>query len=162
MCSTALARDLAVGAAAGYVGSRVMDQVTTAVYARTSEEDKRREKAANPEGTGLSVGTAIAGVLGKEGDAAEAYVLAGRFHRGLGLTYGAVAAALVRRGVPPLQAGLVTGAGAFVLVDELALSAVLPPPSAYPAASHLRGVAGHLSLGATVGVLLAVVQRISR
>ncbi len=76
------------------------------------------------------------------------------------MTYGAVAALLAARGVPPVTAGIATGAGALVLVDELALSAVLPPPTAYPVASHLRGVAGHLALGATVGLLLAAARRL--
>lgn len=153
------AGDLVVGAAAGYVGSRVMDLATTAVYERTSAEARAREVVANPDGTPLVLGRALARATGQEGDRA-AYALAGRAHRGLGMTYGAVAALLAARGVPPLTAGIATGAAAFALVDELALSAVLPPPSAYPLASHVRGVVGHLVLGATVGLLLTAARRL--
>lgn len=154
-----LVSDLVVGAAAGYVGSRVMDLTTTAVYERTSAQARAREVAANPDGTPLTLGRALARATGQEGDRA-AYALAGKAHRGLGMTYGAVAALLAGRGVPPVAAGIATGAGAFALVDELALSAVLPPPTAYPVASHVRGALGHLALGATVGLLLAGARRV--
>jgi hypothetical protein len=114
---------------------------------------------ANPDGTALTLGRALARATGQEGDRV-AYALAGRAHRGLGMTYGAVAALLAARGVRSLTAGIATGAGAFVLVDELALSAVLPPPTAYPVASHVRGVVGHLVLGTTVGLLLTAARRL--
>jgi hypothetical protein len=72
-----------------------------------------------------------------------------------------VAAALTRRGVPPLAAGLGSGMGGFLLVDELANSLFFtPPPQAYPVESHLRGVVGHLTLGAAMAILLAAAKRL--
>ena len=80
-------------------------------------------------------------------------------HRALGLSYGVVAALLARRGLHPLAAGVAAGAGAFALVDEALLSTVLPPPTAYPVQSHLRGAVGHLALGTTAGLLLTAARR---
>ena len=156
----ALATDLAVGAAAGYVGSRTMDRVTGWYWDRTGEAARRSEHDANPEGTPLVVGRAAARLLGRGEGEDAAYRTAAQVHRGLGVGYGFVAALLARRGTPPMTAGLLAGAGAFVLVDEAALSLVLPTPTRYPLHSHLRGVAGHLALGATAGLLLTAVQRL--
>ncbi|MCW2613780.1 MAG: hypothetical protein JWN08_774 [Frankiales bacterium] len=156
-----LARDLPVGAAAGYAGSRAMDLATTWTWDRTGDVARKREHEANPDGTPLTVGRAFAARLGRDPGDATAYATAARAHRGLGLGYGVVAALLVRRGVRPLTAGLLSGAGAFVLVDEAVMSTVLPPPTAYPLQSHLRGVVGHLALGATAGAVLAAARRLS-
>src|SRR4029453_19593951 len=91
----------------------------------------------------------------------QAGQLALAMHQSLGQLYGAVAAALTRRGAPPLAAGLGTGMGGLLRVDELANSLFFtPPPQAYPAESHLRGVVGHLTFGATLGILLAVARRL--
>ena len=82
-------------------------------------------------------------------------------HRSLGVAYGVAAAALVRAGVRPFLAEIVTGATAFVLVDEgLSSAAFTPPPGAYPVESHLRGVVGHLTFGVAAGVMLAVARRL--
>jgi hypothetical protein len=82
-------------------------------------------------------------------------------HQSLGQGYGVVAAALTRRGVPPLAAGVASGAAGFVLIDELANGLFFtPPPQAYPVESHLRGLVGHLTFGATTGALLALARRL--
>ena len=71
------------------------------------------------------------------------------------------AAALARRGVAPVTAGVASGVGGFLVVDELANSLFFtPPPQAYPVESHLRGVVGHLTFGAVTGVLLALARRL--
>jgi hypothetical protein len=158
----ALAQDLAVGAVAGYAGSRAMDRATTWYWDRMDEQAKQRERAANPDGTPLVVGRVGARLLGRGDEDGAAYRTAAQVHRGLGIAYGVAAALLARRGTPPLGAGLLAGAGAFALVDEGVLSTVLPPPTAYPPESHARGLLGHLVLGATAGAVLTVVERVTR
>ena len=150
--------DAAAGLAAGYVGSRAMDRATAWYWSRMSQQARTRESEANPDGTLHTVGRAVAVRLGRGDDAAAA--TAAQLHRGLGLTYGVVAAQLVRSGIPPLAAGVVTGAAAFALVDEAVMSTVLPPPWAYPVESHVRGAVGHLTLGAVVGILLTAWRRV--
>ena len=148
-------RVLLVGAAAGYLAGKVMDQATTWFYGRQSEASKQREQELLPEARKL------AALIGAEPTDDQAGQVAQAMHQSLGQGYGVVAAALTRRGVPPLAAGLGSGMGGFLLVDELANSLFFtPPPQAYPVESHLRGVVGHLTFGAALGVLLAVARRL--
>jgi hypothetical protein len=154
-------RVLLVGAAAGYLAGKVMDQATTWFYGRQSEASKRREQELVPEGAPLASARKLAGLIGAEPSDRQAGAIAQALHQSLGQGYGVAAAALTRRGVPPLAAGLGTGMAGFLLVDELANSLFFtPPPQAYPVESHLRGVVGHLTLGAAMGILLAAAKRL--
>ena len=154
-------RVLLVGAVAGNLAGRVMDQATTWFYERQSDASKRREGELLPEGAPLASARKLAGLIGAEPTDDQAGTIAAALHQGLSQLYGVVAAALTRRGVPPVRAGLATGVGGFLVVDELANSLfITPPPQAYPVESHLRGVVGHLTLGAVTGVLLAVARRL--
>jgi hypothetical protein len=154
-------RVLLVGAAAGYLAGKVMDQATTRYYERQSDASKRREQELLPEGAPLASARKLAGLIGAEPTDDQAGTIAQAMHQSLGQGYGVVAAALTRRGVPPLAAGVGAGMGGFLLVDELANGLFFtPPPQAYPVESHLRGLVGHLTLGAAMGVLLAVAKRL--
>jgi len=77
-------------------------------------------------------------------------------HRTLGACYGMAASSLVRRGVPPVVAGLAVGTAALVVVDE---GTGLPQFRDYPLESHLRGVVGHETFGLAARVLLWLVNR---
>jgi hypothetical protein len=154
-------RVLLVGAAAGYLAGQVMDRATTWYYGRQSDASKQREQELLPEGAPLAAARKLAGLVGAEPADAQADRLALGMHQTLGQLYGVAAAAMTRRGVPPLAAGLASGAAGFVLVDELANGLFFtPPPQAYPLESHLRGVVGHLTFGAVAGVLLALAKRL--
>jgi hypothetical protein len=154
-------RVLFVGAAAGYLAGQVMDQATTWFYERQSDASKQREGELLPEGAPLASARKLAGLIGAEPTDEQAGTIAATLHQGLGQLYGVVAAALTRRGVPPVRAGLASGAAGFLLVDELANSLFFtPPPQAYPVESHLRGAVGHLTLGLVTGALLAVARRL--
>jgi hypothetical protein len=154
-------RVLLVGAAAGYLAGQAMDQATTWFYGRQSEASRQREQELLPEGAPLAAARKLAALIGAEPTDDQAGAIAKAMHQSLGQGYGVVAAALTRRGVPPLAAGLGSGMGGFLLVDELANSLFFtPPPQAYPVESHLRGLVGHLTLGATTGVLLAAAKRL--
>lgn len=154
-------RVLFVGAAAGYLAGQVMNQATTWFYERQSDASKQREGELLPEGAPLASARKLAGLIGAEPTDEQAGTIAATLHQGLGQLYGVVAAALTRRGVPPVRAGLASGAAGFLLVDELANSLFFtPPPQAYPVESHLRGLVGHLTFGATPGALLALARRL--
>jgi len=154
-------RVLLVGAVAGFAAGQVMDQATTWFYGRQSDASKRRESEVLPEGAPTASARKLAGLIGYEPTDEQTGQIAAYMHRFLGQLYGVVAAALTRRGVPPVQAGLASGVGGFLLVDELANSLFFtPPPQAYPVESHLRGAVGHLTFGATTGVLLALAKRL--
>jgi hypothetical protein len=154
-------RVLFVGAAAGYLAGQLMDQATTWFYERQSDASKQREGELLPEGAPLASARKLAGLIGAEPTDEQAGTIAATLHQGLGQLYGVVAAALTRRGVPPVRAGLASGAAGFLLVDELANGLFFtPPPQAYPVESHLRGLVGHLTFGATTGALLALARRL--
>lgn len=154
--------DLAVGAAAGYGAGTAMDQATTWFMEGQSDASKRREQELAPGGAPSSMARKLAGAVGVRLGDEQAGRLGGVIHRSLGPAYGMAAAALVRRGAQPLQAGILAAAAGFVLVDEGTNSVlrITPPPRAYPAATHLRGVAGHLTFGLALAAMLAVARRL--
>jgi hypothetical protein len=154
-------RVLFVGAAAGYLATQVMDKATTWFYGRQSDASKQREQELLPEGAPVATARKLTGLLGIEPTEDQTGTIALATHQSLGQLYGVVAAALTRRGVSPMAAGVASGMGGFLLVDELANSLFFtPPPQAYPVESHLRGVVGHLTLGVTTGALLTVARRL--
>jgi hypothetical protein len=154
-------RVLFVGAAAGVAAGQVMDRATTWFYERQSDASRQRENELLPEGAPMASARKLAGLIGAEPTDDQTGQLAAAMHRSLGQLYGVAAAALTRRGVPPVAAGVATGVGGFLLVDELANGLFFtPPPQAYPVESHLRGLVGHLTFGAATGILLSVARRL--
>jgi hypothetical protein len=154
-------RVLLVGAAAGYLAGQVMDKATTWYYERQSDASKERENELLPEGAPMAAARRLAGLAGAEPTDEQAGRIAQAMHQSLGLLYGVAAAVLTRRGVPPLTAGVASGVGGFLIVDELANSLFFtPPPQAYPPESHLRGLIGHLTFGAVTGALMAVAKAV--
>jgi hypothetical protein len=158
--SSSAVRDLAIGAAIGYCSSRAMDQATSWYLERQSEVSRRREEEFARGGTPELVGKKLARLAGRDDVTDEAAIKIGSVvHRSLGMTFGIAAAALARKGLTPLAAGVATGAAAFVVVDEAFLSAFFtPPPWAYPFESHLRGVVGHLGYGVAAGAMLSAAR----
>jgi hypothetical protein len=152
-------RRMVLGAVAGYVANRAMDVATAWWYARQSDESKAQEERVFPGGAIVAAGHDVATLLHVDADDEQTLRLGVRAHRAMGMSYGVIAALLVGFGVRPMRAGLLTGAAAFVLVDE-ALNAVQlePSPSDFPVEAHLRGVIGHACFGAVLGVLLTVAR----
>lgn len=140
-----------VGALAGYTASRAMDAATSLFYARQSDESKRREEELAPGGALVQLGHQLGQAAGRELGDEQAGRAGLAAHRTLGTVYGVLAAALARRGVPPMTAGVAVGAAAFALVDE---GAAISQLTDYPVASHLRGVVGHATFGLACGSLL--------
>jgi hypothetical protein len=154
-------RDLSLGAAIGYGASMAMDRATGWYLEHQSKESRRREEEVAPGGAPILAGRKLAGFVGREVSDQEAAKIGFVVHRTLGMSYGMAAAALARAGVPPLVAGIATGAVAFVVVDEGVVSTLFtPPPGAYPIESHLRGVVGHLGYGLAAGAMLSVARRL--
>jgi hypothetical protein len=148
--------NVAVGALVGYVAGRTMDGATGWFHARQSEESRRREEEIAPGGALVQVGKQLGGALGRDLDERRAGRVGLAAHRTLGACYGMAAAALVGRGVRPLVAGLAVGTAAWIVVDE---GTAISQFTAYPVASHLRGVVGHGTFGLAAGVLLSIVDR---
>ncbi|MGY1828116.1 hypothetical protein [Blastococcus sp. SYSU DS0541] len=143
------------GALAGYAASRTMDAATAWFHRRQDDASRAREEEIAPGGALVQLGKRLGAAAGRDLDDEAAGRIGVAVHRTFGVVYGITAAALVRRGVSPLAAGLAVGAGAFLLVDE---GTSLPTLTAYPPVSHARGVVGHATFGLTAGVLLALVE----
>ena len=153
-------RDLGVGAAAGYLGSMVMDLATGWYYERQSKQSRRREDEIAPGGAPVLAGRKLAGLIGREVTDEQAAGVGLIVHRSLGVTYGITAATLASRDLPPVRAGILVGTAAFLLVDEGFVGTIFtPPPWVYPVESHIRGAVRHLAYGAAVGAMLTAARR---
>jgi hypothetical protein len=150
--------EVLLGIGAGYLASKLMDRVTTAHQERQSEASRRREEQLQDVPAYVKAAEKLAEVRGLDIDQERAEQLGLRLHRGLGLSGGVTAGLLVSRGMSPLGAGILTGLGLWLLVDEGAnvLFGLTPPPTAYPRETHVRGLVGHLAYGGTLGILLGV------
>lgn len=141
------------GAIAGGIAVWLMDLVTTGVYEGQSETAKAREAEARPNGKGSveNLVDLLAGRLNLDLDAATRARLVPVVHYGLGIVPGALYGA-ARGRVPLVGAGrgLLYGIVLFAANDEWLNTALglAGPPEAYPPESHLRGLIGHLALGA--------------
>lgn len=153
----------AKGGLGGFIGTWLMDLVTTGLLEGQSEESKRREEAARPNGKGSianlvdRIDTGLDLGLGDSGRATAAQVI----HFGLGVVPGALYGGLRHR-VPMLGAGrgLVFGAVLWAVNDEYLNTALrlAGPFDAYPAEAHWRGLIGHVVLGASTDVVIDLLR----
>jgi hypothetical protein len=158
-------KDLVSGAAAGviggYVGTKVMNPVTTKLYEMAPEKDKQREKAVSP-GSPYKIGVQkAADLLGVKLTDEQVNLAASAAPYTVGITGGLLYVALRRSlGLSPILAGLISAMALFVIVDEgltpaLGLSA---PDLAYPLSTHLRGFVGHLAYGAATATTAEILM----
>jgi hypothetical protein len=145
--------DAVRGAIAGGAAVWLMDQVTTSMLQRQSEETTRREEAARPHGkpSAENLVDLVAERWHLDLDETARARATQAVHYGLGVVPGAIYGA-ARGRVPGigLGRGLGYGLALFAINDELANTALglAGPPADYPPETHLRGAVGHLVLGA--------------
>ena len=158
-------RDLVSGTAAGvvggYVGTKVMNPVTTKLYELAPEADKARERAVSP-GSPYRIGVQkAAALLGTSLTEEQLNAAAAAAPHMVGISGGLLYVALRRvLHLNPIVAGLVAALALFLVVDEgltpaLGLSA---PDRAYPLSTHLRGFLGHLAYGAAAAATTEVLM----
>ena len=147
------------GGIAGGAATWVMDTVTTGVLARYPEELVERERRAWPNGKPAIENAVdrIESVLGRTLDDRQRGLVAQAIHWGLGIVPGA-AYAVLRRRLPILGAarGVIFGATLFLVNDEYLNTRLgfAGPFDAYPMETHVRGLIGHTTLGATTDLFL--------
>jgi hypothetical protein len=135
-----------------------MDRATGWYLEHQSKHSRRREEEA-PGGTPVLAGNKLARLVGRNlSDQQAAKKIGSIVHRTLGMSYGMAAAALARRGVSPLVAGIATGAMAFVVVDEGVMSGC-SLPRLWPTRSRATcgGWWGIFGYGAVAGTMLFAV-----
>lgn len=147
-----------LGIGAGYAASKLMDRVTTAYQEQQSEASKQREKELQEVPAYVKAAEKLGEIRGEQIEQERAERLGQRLHLGLGLSGGVTAGLLAARGVNPFTAGILTGLGMWVFVDEgaNAMLGLTPPATAYPRETHIRGLVGHLAYGTALGIFLAV------
>jgi uncharacterized membrane protein YagU involved in acid resistance len=157
-----LVADLIDGAVAGAVATWVLGRVTTVLYERESKPAREREDRARHGKTAYGVAAEKAAKLvGTELSDDEREKYGSAIHWGLGITAGAVYAALRPRVESAAVArGLAFGTAFWLLMDETATPAMrlTPGPSAFPWQTHTRGLLGHLAFGAAADATLAALQ----
>jgi hypothetical protein len=152
----AVVADMVTAGVAGYAGTKVMEQVSMALYKAESPRIQAKEDALRPgppyqvaaKKTAAAIGVKLSDKAVERGGMA--------FHYGLAISWVPLYGVLRRRAQwgGPLAA-VVTGAAMSAVADETLtpLLGFSAPNRAYPLATHARGVAAHLVFGAAVGAL---------
>lgn len=145
-----------VGLVSGFLGTKAMEPVTTAMYEAEPEADKRREKEVQPRYAYVIAAERTLGLFGVRLDEPSAQRWGSAFHYALGASWGllyVLVGAVTEWN--PIALGLGMGLVMFLLVDE-AMNWVLgfsPPPDRFPMWTHARGLVGHLVYGLAVALV---------
>jgi uncharacterized membrane protein YagU involved in acid resistance len=158
------ARDLAIGAVAGFVATRITDRVEAVLDGLTPASTKAREPEI-PEGSSAkSTASLLCRTLGFQPSERTLLWVKNTIHYGLGTSWGPLYCLARRHGVHPATAGLTAGALLSLLVDNL-LNTVLgttPPAHRFPPSAHLRGLATHLAWGLAAAATAEALYSLSR
>lgn len=152
-----LVTDTIVATAAGYAGTKAMEQAGTKLMALEPEQDREREQQVRPGPPfALAAQNLSSRVLGIELDDDQRQKVGMAFHYGAGLAWAPVYQLLRRRtSLGPVAAGLATGASQSLLLDEAITPAIgaSAPNRDYPLSTHVRGFAAHLAFGLAIATV---------
>ncbi len=145
------------GALAGLGATLFMEQASTWLYDRQSDQSRAREERLRTEMPTTTLVRKTAGMLGRELDDEYAGKLGTAAHYFFGAAGGPAAQLLMSLGASPVKAGVAVATAMEVFVDQGMNTALglTPAPSAWPWQAHARGVAAHAVYGAGLGLLLA-------
>lgn len=154
--------EIAAGVIGGIVATQVNDFVEKVFWHATPE----REKAREPETPDGSSADAAARMLLEcaedEPSDAQHKALKKIIHFGLGAGWGPLYCWLRRNTrMSPTAAGIASGVALSLIVDEALNPAlrITPPPHAYPASSHVRGLVTHAVWGLVCGAVAEPLRR---
>lgn len=157
--------DVIRGAAAGVLGTLVMERVTSWMYEH--EDPRAREEYERITGgkyVPQRTAEKIDGTLGLNLSEPQRKWLAQGSHWAVGLGAGATYAVLRRqlRGADRAQ-GLLFGLAFWALFDEAftLLMGVADQPQHYPWQAHARGLVGHVAYGLVADTTLDVLDRVA-
>ena len=158
-------REVLKGAIAGAASVWMMDKVTGYMYRNEDPKAYKQEKQAQKGGKYVAFVAAdkIANAVGASMTDKQEYIAGKTIHYFLGMMPGALYG-LYRHRVKGLDKGygLLYGLGLFILMDELVapLAGLSSGPMAYPWQAHARGLAGHLTVGATTDAAVRVLDKV--
>ncbi len=151
-----LLTDLALAPLAGYVGTKIMEPVSSKLYELESEQDRRREDEARPGVPYAIAARKAADLLGLRLSDKQRERLALAFHYGLATQWAPLYPLLRRQtSLGPVAAGLTAGAAMSLVTDEMMTPALgfSAPNRACPLSTHLRDLVGHLVFGLGVAAV---------
>lgn len=155
-----LTTDLFSGSATGILATVAMGRATTVFYERQSASSRLREDQLREEQPTTALVKRAAEAAGSKLDDEQAERLGALVHYGMGGLAGSIAVLLRRRGMGAMGAGVAAALAMWVAVDEGAnyVLGLAAPATAWPLATHARGLVGHLVLGLTTGLGLAITR----
>ncbi len=130
-----LLTDLALAPIAGYIGTKVMEPVSSKLYEHESEQERKREDEARPGAPYAIAARKTSDLVGLRLSDKQHERLALAFHYGLAIQWAPLYPLLRRRtALGPLAAGLATGAAMSLIADEMMTPALgfSAPNRAYP------------------------------
>ncbi len=159
-----LIQDATIATAAGYVGTKAMEQIAMKTYQLEPEKARQREDEARPgPPPQLAADKLSRRVLGVELADDQLQKAGMAFHYLAGVSW-TPTYVLLRRfaGWNPIAAGLATGASLSLIVDEIMTPAIgaSAPNRAYPPSTHIRGFVAHLAYGLTVAAVVEVTWKL--
>jgi hypothetical protein len=161
----AIISDAAVGVAAGYGASVVMEHASSWLYQQVeSPAAREREERLRDAMPTVVMARKLNDRLGEPLTDDHLQKLGEWLHFGFGTAWGPVYALAGRRtGINPLKLGLLLGAGVWVVFDEgLTPAAGFSPPNrAFPWQTHARAFIAHLVFGAAIAGLVEAGTRLT-
>jgi hypothetical protein len=152
-----LVTDLALSAAAGYLGTKAMEPVSMKLYELEPAQARAREDAVRPGPPYRLAAEKLAKIFGLQLSEQQLDRLSLVFHYGLAIQWAPLYPLLRRRTtLRPVAAGLATGAAMSIVADELMTPAFgfSAPNLDYPLVTHARGFAAHLAFGLAVAAVI--------
>lgn len=160
-----LVTDALKGAIAGAIGVWAMDKVIWAMWDRTDPAKLQQEREARPGGLDPAhvIANRAAEAVGTELTPKQPHPAGIGVHYGLGIMP-AAAYGVLRHRVPAITAagGMLYGLGIFLVEDE-GVNPILGTsggPTEYPMEAHVRGLVGHLVLGAGTHASLKLMDQV--
>ena len=134
-----------------------MEGVTT-LFMRAQSESLEREQEVRDESQPAALVRRAGSMLGFDPGDRGAQVGGAILHRMTAIIGGPLVTAVATRGRRPVRDAVIAALVIWLVFDEGTSWAMDPDQArAYPAATHLRGLTGHVGYGLTIGVVARVV-----
>ncbi len=154
--------DILAGVIGGIVATQVNGFVEKAFMDMTPDREKAREPETRDPSSADAAARKLLECVNDQPPESARKALRKGIHFGLGAAWGPLYCWLRRRaGMSPAASGVTAGVALSLIVDETlnSLLRVTPPPNAYPASSHIRGLATHVVWGLVCGAVAEPLRR---
>lgn len=150
------AAELTAGIVGGIVATQINDIVEKAFWRATPEQEKAREPETQDDSSADAAARKLLECVHDHPPKQLQKVVKKGIHFGLGAAWGPLYCWLRRHtGMTPYAAGVTSGVALSLIVDEALnpLLRITPPPRAYPASTHVRGIVTHVVWGLICGAV---------